>query len=112
LARPRDQNVPGKTGEASAEPATPTGKRPRGRPRIRWRDNISDLACSRRGLEPAKLSEIAEKRVVFLSSRIADPTTLLRGKAGVEMNAGGWVCCPISDRTTGDSKVFKVALGK
>ena len=43
--------------------STPTGKRPRGRPR--WRDYISDLAWSRLGMEPAELSEIAVDREVF-----------------------------------------------
>ena len=45
--------------------ATPAGKRPRGRPRTRWRDYISDLAWSSLGVEPAELSEIAVDREVF-----------------------------------------------
>jgi len=40
-------------------------KRLRGRPGTRWNDYISDLAWSRLGVEPAKLSEVAEKREVF-----------------------------------------------
>jgi len=35
--------------------ATPTGKRPRGRPKTRWPDYIPDLAWSRHGVEPGKL---------------------------------------------------------
>jgi len=31
----------------------------------RWRDNISDLAWSRLGVEPAEISEIAVDREVF-----------------------------------------------
>jgi len=34
--------------------STPTEKRPRVRPRTRWRDYISDLAWSRLGVEPAE----------------------------------------------------------
>jgi len=45
--------------------STPTGKRPRGRPRTRWRDYISDLAWSRLCLEPAELFEIATDCEVF-----------------------------------------------
>ena len=33
---------------------TPTGKRPRGHPRPRWSDYVSDLAWSRLGCEPSK----------------------------------------------------------
>ena len=42
-----------------------TGKRPRCRPRTRWRDCISDLAWSRLGVEPVELNEIVVDREVF-----------------------------------------------
>ena len=42
---------------------TPTGKRPRSRPR--WRDYISDLAWSRLRVQPAELTEIAVDNEVF-----------------------------------------------
>jgi len=45
--------------------ATHTGKRPRGRPRTRWSDYISNLAWARRGVERAELSEIAVEPEVF-----------------------------------------------
>ena len=45
--------------------ARPTGKRPRGRPKTRWSDYISDLAWSRLGVEPAELPEITVDREVF-----------------------------------------------
>jgi len=45
--------------------ATPTGKRPRGRPRIMWREYISNFSWSRLGVEPAEQSEIAENTEVF-----------------------------------------------
>ena len=46
--------------------STHAGKRPRVRPRTRWRDYISNLAWSRLGVEPTELSEIAVDREVFL----------------------------------------------
>ena len=42
--------------------ATPTGKRPKGRPRTRWNDYISDFAWSSLGAEPVQISEIAVDR--------------------------------------------------
>jgi len=45
--------------------AKPTGKRPRGRPRPKWSNCISDLAWSRLFVEPAELSKIAVDREVF-----------------------------------------------
>jgi len=45
--------------------ATPMGNQPRGRPRTRWSDYISDLAWSHLGAEPADLFEIAVDSEVF-----------------------------------------------
>ena len=42
--------------------ATPTGKRPVGRPRTRWSDYITDLAWFRLGLERSELAEVVEDR--------------------------------------------------
>jgi len=42
--------------------ATPTEKRPRGRPMISWSDSLSDLAWARLRVEPAALSVIAFDR--------------------------------------------------
>jgi len=64
LVGPCDQNVPGMNAEASL-PAVPTGKRLRRRPRTRLSDYISDVACSRLGVKPAELSEIAVDREVL-----------------------------------------------
>ncbi|MEJ4846145.1 hypothetical protein SKA08_15585, partial [Enterococcus faecium] len=47
--------------------ACPTGRRPRGRPRTRWRDYISRLAWERLGVPPAKLEEVAMEREVWTS---------------------------------------------
>ncbi|KAK3540649.1 hypothetical protein QTP70_034466 [Hemibagrus guttatus] len=38
--------------------ACPTGKRPRGRPRTRWRDYVSRLAWERLGVPPEELEEV------------------------------------------------------
>ncbi|TWW73182.1 hypothetical protein D4764_15G0005760 [Takifugu flavidus] len=37
----------------------PTGRRPRGRPRTKWRDYISHLAWERLGVPPEELMEVA-----------------------------------------------------
>ena len=42
--------------------ARPTGKRPRGRPRKRWRDYIAQLAWERLGIPPEELDEVAGER--------------------------------------------------
>ncbi|KAK3545104.1 hypothetical protein QTP70_000616 [Hemibagrus guttatus] len=42
--------------------ACPTGKRPRGRPRTRWRDYVSRLAWERLGVPPEELGEVSGER--------------------------------------------------
>ena len=42
--------------------ACPTGKRPRGRPRIRWRNYISNLAEERLGIPEPELADAARER--------------------------------------------------
>ncbi|KAK3525692.1 hypothetical protein QTP70_005846 [Hemibagrus guttatus] len=42
--------------------ACPTGKRPRGRPRTRWRDYVFRLAWERLGVTPEELEEVARER--------------------------------------------------
>ncbi|KAI3366319.1 hypothetical protein L3Q82_000442 [Scortum barcoo] len=39
--------------------ACPTGRRPRGRPRTRWRDYVSRLAWERLGVPPEELEEVS-----------------------------------------------------
>ncbi|TWW77410.1 Cytoplasmic dynein 2 heavy chain 1 [Takifugu flavidus] len=43
----------------------PTGRRPRGRPRTRWRDYISHLAWERLGVPPEELMKVAGERAVW-----------------------------------------------
>ena len=47
--------------------ARPTGRRPRGRPRTRWRDYVSRLAWERLGVPPEELEEVAGDRDVLVS---------------------------------------------
>ncbi|KAK3519713.1 hypothetical protein QTP70_002681 [Hemibagrus guttatus] len=47
--------------------ACPTGKRPRGRPRTRWRDCVSQLTWERLGIPPEELEEVSGKREVWAS---------------------------------------------
>ncbi len=55
--------------------AFPTGRRPRGRPRTRWRDYVSQLAWQRLGVPPEELEE--EGSLEFLAETAA-PATRLR----------------------------------
>ncbi|KAI3354215.1 hypothetical protein L3Q82_018755, partial [Scortum barcoo] len=45
----------------------PTGRRPRGRPRTRWRDYVSRLAWERLGIPPEELEEVSGVREVWAS---------------------------------------------
>ena len=47
--------------------AHPTGRRPRGRPRTRWRDYVSRLAWERLRVPPEELEEVAGDRDVWVS---------------------------------------------
>ncbi|KAK3562555.1 hypothetical protein QTP86_002034 [Hemibagrus guttatus] len=47
--------------------ACPTGKRPRGRPRTRWRDYVSRLAWEHLGVPPEELEEVSGEREVWAS---------------------------------------------
>ncbi|KAK3571557.1 hypothetical protein QTP86_013187 [Hemibagrus guttatus] len=44
--------------------AYPTGKRPRGRPRTRWRDYVFRLAWEHLGVPPEELEEVAREREI------------------------------------------------
>ncbi|KAK0142203.1 hypothetical protein N1851_020089 [Merluccius polli] len=47
--------------------ARPTGRRPRGRPRTRWRDDVSRLAWEHLGIPQEELDEVAGEREVWAS---------------------------------------------
>ncbi len=47
--------------------ARPTGRRPQGRPRTRWRDYVSRLAWERLGVPPEELEEVSREREVWAS---------------------------------------------
>ncbi|KAK3574287.1 hypothetical protein QTP86_004367 [Hemibagrus guttatus] len=62
----RDRIPPGRLpGEVFR--ACPTGKRPRGRPRTRWRDYVFQLARECLGVPPEELEEVAREREVWAS---------------------------------------------
>jgi len=45
----------------------PTGRRPQGRPRTRWRDYISRIACERLGIPQNALGNVAGERGVWVN---------------------------------------------
>ena len=47
--------------------ALPSGKRPRGRPRTRWRNYVKDLAWSRLEIPPAELLLVSKDRDAWRS---------------------------------------------
>ena len=47
--------------------ACPTGKRPRGRPRARWKDYIFTLARERLGILQKEVDDVAQEREVWSS---------------------------------------------
>ncbi|KAK3506410.1 hypothetical protein QTP70_009330 [Hemibagrus guttatus] len=47
--------------------ACPTGTRPQGRPRTRWRDHVSRLAWERLGVPPEELEDVSGEREVWAS---------------------------------------------
>jgi len=47
--------------------ARPTGRRPRGTPRTRWRDYVSRLACERLRIPQNELENVAGEREVWVS---------------------------------------------
>ncbi|KAK3518675.1 hypothetical protein QTP70_007168 [Hemibagrus guttatus] len=49
--------------------ACPTGKRPRGRPRIRWRDYVFRLAWERLGIPPEELEEVSGEREIRITDK-------------------------------------------
>ncbi|TWW67452.1 R2DM Retrovirus-related Pol polyprotein from type II retrotransposable element [Takifugu flavidus] len=56
--------------------ACPSGRRPPGRPRTRWRDYVSRLAWERLGIPPDELEEVAGEREVWASLlRLLPPAT-------------------------------------
>ncbi|KAK3566905.1 hypothetical protein QTP86_004875 [Hemibagrus guttatus] len=60
--------------------ACPTGKRPRGRPRTRWRGYVSRLAWERLGVPPEELEEVSGEREPH-SGGLRSPMSLISVKA-------------------------------
>ena len=70
--------------------ARPAGKRPRGRPRTRWRDYISSLAWEHLGIPQSELVDVAWERKVWGSAGTATPATRPRISGRRWMD--GWMC--------------------
>ncbi|KAK3552109.1 hypothetical protein QTP86_000648 [Hemibagrus guttatus] len=60
--------------------ACPTGKRPRGRPRTRWRDYVSWLAWERLGVPPEELEEVSGERESELGEAMDKDYWMASGK--------------------------------
>ena len=56
------------------------GKRPRERPRTRWKNYVEDLAWSRLGIPPAKLLLVAEDRDAWRSQLELPPPQSQKNK--------------------------------
>ncbi|TWW78199.1 hypothetical protein D4764_11G0003200 [Takifugu flavidus] len=68
--------------------ACPSGRRPPGRPRTRWRDYVSRLAWERLGIPPDELEEVAGEREVWASLlRLLPPATRISGREWMD----GWM---------------------
>ncbi|KAK3538079.1 hypothetical protein QTP70_028636 [Hemibagrus guttatus] len=61
--------------------ACPTGKRPRGRPRTRWRDYVFRLAWERLGVPLEELEEVSGEREEYLDISLPGPERALSDKA-------------------------------
>ncbi|TWW75438.1 Patatin-like phospholipase domain-containing protein 2 [Takifugu flavidus] len=73
--------------------ACPSGRRPPGRPRTRWRDYVSRLVWERLGIPPDELEEVAGEREVWASLlRLLPPATRPRISGGEWMDMDGWLC--------------------
>ncbi|KAI3369206.1 hypothetical protein L3Q82_007445 [Scortum barcoo] len=69
--------------------ACPTGRRPRGRPRTRWRDYVSQLAWERLGVPLEELEEVSGVREVWASLlRLLPPRPVARIK---QMKMDRWM---------------------
>ena len=64
--------------------AKANGRRPVGRPRIRWTDYIEDLGWNRLGLRPSKMMEVMEDREVCCGSILSYCPRNPHGKASNE----------------------------
>ena len=60
--------------------ALPSGKRPRGRPRNRWRNYVEDLVWSRLGIPPVKLPLVAGDWDAWISQLELLPPQLQKDK--------------------------------
>ncbi|KAK3565371.1 hypothetical protein QTP86_007107 [Hemibagrus guttatus] len=91
--------------------ACPTGKRPRGRPRTRWRDYVSRLAWERLGVPPEELEEVSGERedsgVKLLSTGLENPYCTLEILRLWECNLTEYSCRVLSSVLSSNSSILK-----
>ncbi|KAI3363623.1 hypothetical protein L3Q82_001260 [Scortum barcoo] len=56
--------------------ACPTGRRPRGRPRTRWRDYVSRLAWERLGIPPEELEEVSGEKIAAVTEGMGNKNAI------------------------------------
>jgi len=87
--------------------ARPTGRRPRGRPRTRWRDYVSGLAWERLGVPPEELEEVAGDRDVWVSLlKLLPPRP--PGEAADDGWMDGWIYIEIHNKLITSSKTTEI----
>ncbi len=67
--------------------ARPTGRRPRGRPRTRWRNYVSRLAWERIGVPQEELEEVSREREIWASLLRLLPPPRISGRRWID----GWI---------------------
>ena len=70
--------------------ACPAGRRPRGRPRTRWSDYVTQLAWERLGILLEELEEVSREREVWVSLLRQLPPRPSPGKSGKRW-IDGWI---------------------
>ncbi|KAI3360616.1 hypothetical protein L3Q82_002482 [Scortum barcoo] len=69
--------------------ACPTGRRPRGRPRTRWRDYVSRLAWERLGIPPEELEEVSGLLVLTSPPAVGEDSLMRLREQRVQLCKAG-----------------------
>ena len=74
--------------------STPMGKWPKVCPRTKWRDYVSNLACSHLGVEPAELSDISvDREIIWVLLGLLPPRLSPKAKLAWKL-VNEWLCKP------------------